>query len=75
MKNKRDYFEVNCAINEGERLVLHLPYSVHNDFEKTVSSGDEKLMSRLVELFAEYSELEETKRMTFQTLIEKNANN
>ena len=70
MKNKKnDFFEVNCAINCGQRLILKLPFTVHDDFERTVSSGNETLMARLVELFAEYEELDEIKRQTFQALI------
>ncbi len=69
MKNKKDYFEVNCAINHGGYLKLKLPYTVHGDFERTVSSGDEKLMVRLVELFGEYELLGYAKRQVYQALI------
>ena len=43
--------------------------TVHNDFNITISSGDEARMANLVELFGEYSELDTVKRQTFQALI------
>lgn len=70
MKNrKNEYFQVNCSINYGQDLILKLPYTVHKDFECTVDSGNEDLMARLVELFAEYELLDKTKCQTFQALI------
>ena len=70
---RNEFFEVNCAINKNERLCLQLPYRVHADFERTITSGDDRLMARLVELFAEYSALDAVKRQTFQTLIVQKA--
>ena len=71
--NANKFFEVNCAINKNERLCLQLPYRVHADFERTITSGDDRLMARLVELFAEYSALDAIKRQTFQALIVQKA--
>lgn len=73
MTNNDNFFEVRCRINHGGELVISLPMTVHYDFERTVKSQDEKLMSRLVELFGEYRELDEIKRVTFQTLVEERA--
>lgn len=73
MKNNDKMFEVRCGINHNKKEVLFLPYSVHADFNKTISSNDDTLMAKLVELFAEFSELEVPKKMTFQALIEENA--
>ena len=70
---RNEFFEVNCAINKNERLCLQLPYRVHADFERTITSGDDRLMARLVELFAEYSALDAIKRQTFQALIVQKA--
>ena len=67
--NEKDYFEVNCSLNYGERLVLKIPFTIHADFERTVDSGDESLMKRLVELFAEYELLDSAHRSAFQALI------
>ena len=66
---RNEFFEVNCAINKNERLYLQLPYSVHADFERTITSGDDRLMARLVELFMSYSNLDTVGRQTFQALI------
>ena len=67
--NEKNFFQVNCNINCGEKLMLKIPYSVHRDFEATVSSGDEERMAKLVELFAEYELLEHVKRAAFQQMI------
>ena len=72
MKNNNKFYEVNCAINRGERLVLHLPISTKDDFDKTISDSDGQ-MNKLIELVAEFSELDNAKRMTFQALIEEKA--
>lgn len=75
MKNKKnDFFEVHCNINHGGQLILKLPYTVHSDFERTVSSGNEKLMARLIELFAEFELLDSPKRDTLQALIMERKN-
>lgn len=71
---KNNYFEVNCNINNGATLSIRLPMTVHNDFNITVSSGDEERMANLVELFGEYNELDNAKRKTFQALILARAN-
>lgn len=75
MKNNDKMFEVRCGINHNKKEVLFLPHSVHADFDKTISSNDDALMAKLVELFAEFSELEAPKKNAFQALIEKNADN
>ena len=72
--NQKDFFQVNCNINSGEKLMLKLPYSVHSDFEKTVSSGDDSRMAKLVELFAEFELLEYAKKAAFQEMIIQRAN-
>ena len=68
-KTDKEYFEVKCSINYGQNVSLKLPMQVHDDFERTVESGDEKLMKRLVELFAEYELLDEPRQKAFQALI------
>ncbi len=66
-------FEVRCTINHGKQVAIFFPMSVLEDFEHTVQSQDEKLMSKIVELFGEFSELDEIKKMTFQALLEERA--
>lgn len=68
-KTNEEYFEVKCSINYGKGVSLKIPMQVRDDFERTVESGDDKLMSRLVELFAEYELLDEPRQKAFQALI------
>ena len=72
MKNNK-YFELRCTINHGEQLSLRIPYSCHANFNYTISRGDDESMSSLVELFGEYQRLDDTKRKTFQSLIDERA--
>ena len=72
MKNN-EFFEVNCAINGGEKLTIKIPMTVHPEFQLAVSNTNIEAMSKLTELFAEFSELNDIKRMTFQALVEKRA--
>ncbi len=68
---KNEFFEINCAINGGERLTIKLPMTVHPEFQLAVSNTDIEAMKNLTELFAEFSELDYIKRQTFQALVEK----
>ena len=70
---KNEFFELNCAINGGERLTVKIPMSVHPEFQLAVSNTDTEAMAHLTELFAEFSELDHIKRQTFQALVEKRA--
>ena len=70
---KKQFFEINCAINGGERLTIKIPMSVHPEFQLAVSNTDAEAMGHLTELFAEFSELDLIKRQTFQALVEKRA--
>ena len=72
MKNN-EFFEINCAINGGERLTIKIPMSVHPEFQLAVSNTDAEAMAHLAELFAEFAELDRIKRQTFQALVEKRA--
>ena len=70
---KNQFFEINCAINGGERLTIKIPMSLHWEFQLAVSNTDAEAMAHLAELFAEFSELDHIKRQTFQALVEKRA--
>lgn len=72
MKNN-EFFELNCAINGGERLTIKIPMSVHPEFQLAVTNTNTEAMAHLTELFAEFSELDHIKRQTFQALVEKRA--
>lgn len=71
MKNN-ELFELNCTVNQDVRIELHLPMSVHNEFEQAISNRNSEAMKKLVELFSELSDFDLTMQMTFQALIEKN---
>lgn len=70
---KNEFFEVNCAINGGEKLSIKIPRSVHSEFQLAVSNTNTEAMAHLTELFAEFAELDNIKKQTFQALVEKRA--
>ncbi len=75
MKNN-EFFEVHCNINHNydeEPLKLNFPMSLHPEFQLAVSNTNTEAMGHLTELFAEFAELDNIKRQTFQALVEKRA--
>ena len=73
MKNN-GFFEVHCNINHNydeEPLKLNFPMSLHCEFQRAVSRMDTKKLEKLAEIFAEFEVLSETKRQTFQALVEQ----
>lgn len=74
MKNN-EFFELNCTINNNHqnKLTLKIPMEVHNEFEQAISNRNSEAMKKLAEIFSELSDFDLTMQMTFQALIENNA--
>ena len=72
MKNNK-FFEVHCNINHNSEdlLKLNFPMSLHWEFQQAVLRIDAKKLEKLTEIFAEFEVLSETKRQTFQALVDQ----